>query len=40
MINIAHLLWIVPLAATLGFATAAVLMVGGMGEHDKDNRDR
>lgn len=32
MINLAHLIWIVPAAATFGFAVAAVLSVGKRGD--------
>ena len=31
--NPLHLLWIIPLSATFGFAIAAILIVGGRGEH-------
>lgn len=32
MINILHLLWIVPLSACIGFFWAAILAVGSLGE--------
>lgn len=36
MMNILHLLWIVPLSACFGFAICAVLTVGKEGDHDID----
>lgn len=37
MIHALHLLWIVPLSASFGFAVCAVLTVGKEGDHDIDD---
>ena len=34
MINALHLLWIIPLTASIGFITCAILTVGKRGEND------
>ena len=34
MINALHLLWIIPLAASIGFMICAILTVGKRGEND------
>ena len=36
MINALHLLWIVPLSASFGFAVCAVLTVGSMADEEDE----